>query len=80
MSDQQDEPDKKDKPAKRKVGRPAVYKFGKLEVEDSFLVDAEDRHLARAAATTFKKRHPGWNYKSVKVSEPKGAVRFTRIA
>lgn len=77
MADLNDKPETK---PKRRVGRPAVYKFAKLEVGDTFTVSADDRHLARAAATTHKKRHAGWNYRSEKLKEMQGAVRFTRTA
>ncbi len=65
MADLDQKPEPK---PKRRVGRPAVYKFAKLEVGDTFTVPAH------------KKRHPGWNYKSEKLKLQHGAVRFTRTA
>ncbi len=65
------------KPAARRPGRPALYKFNKLEVGDPFFVDVADRHLARAAATAYKARHPGWDYKSETVGE---LIKFVRTA
>lgn len=62
---------------KKQMGRPSIYPFAKLAVNESFLLDEVRASWARAAATTYRMRHPGWNYKSKKEGDQ---VRFTRTA
>lgn len=62
---------------KRRVGRPSTFGWSRLrEVGDALVVLGEEAACARAAASAYKARYPGWDYASEKL--PDGRVQFTR--
>lgn len=63
----------------RANGRPSTFGWSRLrEVGEDLLVMPDEAATARAAASSYKARHPGWDYTSKAM--PDGRVRFTRTA
>lgn len=51
-------------------GRRAIYPFAEMEVGDSFVTPTS----VHSSISKFKKTHPGWSFKHVKVSPNKFRV------
>lgn len=58
-------------------GRQRIYPFAALPVGGSFAVTRERAAAAGNAAKTWKQRHPGWDYRTLKSA---GEFRVWRIS
>jgi hypothetical protein len=61
--------------------RNEVYSWSTMRIGDSFTVDIdlETRRRAQVAASTYKRRHPGWRY-ATRLEHENGVMRVWRIA
>lgn len=68
---------------KRRVGRPSIYHFHRLQVGDDLLFMNSERHEARGAAHAYKLRQAKkgivWNYRSEKHTDGE-RIRIWRTA
>ena len=58
-----------------------VYRWSTMRIGDSFTVpmDLETRRRVQIAASTYKRRHPGWKY-ATRLEPENGVMRVWRIA
>lgn len=61
-----------------RYGYPTRFGWEDMEVGDILIVTLAQGFSARSAASSYKARHPGWDYTSEKLRD--GRIRFWRLA
>jgi hypothetical protein len=63
-----------------RAARNEVYQWAKMRLGDSITVDIdlETRRRAQSAASTYKRRHPGWDY-TTRLEPEDGVMRIWRL-